>query len=119
MSGPRSGMSLPDFTKIAKAFGIYVMEFNSPNMLNHSLSNIFDISSQGPIMVVMHMEPNEVIAPRVQAKTENGKFMPTDIADMWPYLTREEFELNMKTEKGTPDVVERFDERRQEVLSAS
>ena len=119
MSGPRSGMSLPDFTKIARAFGIFVMEFNSPNALNHSLSNIFDISSQGPIMVVMHMEPNEVIAPRVQAKTENGKFVPADISDMWPYLPREEYALNMKPVKGNPDVVERLDERRQEVLPAN
>jgi acetolactate synthase-1/2/3 large subunit len=121
MSGPRSGMILPDFTKIAKAFGIYTMEFNSQNLLAHSMSNIFDISSQGPIMIVMHMEPEEIISPRVQAKTENGKFLPTDIANLWPYLPKKEFDQNMshKTEKGFADVVERLDELGQKTLGTN
>ena len=101
-------MTLPDFTKVAKAFGIHMLEFRSQNILAHSISNIFDIASQAPIIVVMHMEPNEIIAPRVQAKTENGKFIPTDICDMWPFLPREEFAL-MKQEKGIENVVKRLD----------
>ncbi len=111
MSGPRSGLSLPDFTKIAKAFGIVVREFNSLNLLAHSLESLLDTASQVPVMIVMHMDPAEIIAPRVVAKTENGKFVPTDIADMWPYLPREEFASNMnpKTHGVVSDVVERFD----------
>ncbi len=110
MSGPRSGLSLPDFTKIAKAFGILTREFNSLNLLSHSLQSLLDTAAQVPVLIVMHMDPHEVISPRVQAKTENGKFVPTDIADLWPYLPREEFASNMNPEThGVPDVVKRFD----------
>jgi acetolactate synthase-1/2/3 large subunit len=115
MSSPRSGMSLPDLTKVARAFGIYVMEFNVQNALAHHMSSIFDIASQGPVMVVMHMEPDEFLQPRVMARTDNGKFLPTDIADMWPYLPRSEFEFNMNG--GAPDDVDdRTDQRGQKVL---
>ena len=96
MSGPRSGLSLPEFTKIAKSFNIYTTEFNSLNALSHSMGPILDIASQGPILVVMHMDPNELISPRVQARTQDGKFVPADISDMWPYLPREEYALNMQ-----------------------
>ena len=110
MSGPRSGLSLPDFTKIAKAFGILTREFNSLNLLSQSLQSLLDTAAQVPVLIVMHMDPHEVIAPRVQAKTENGKFVPTDIADLWPYLPREEFASNMNPEThGVPDVVKRLD----------
>lgn len=116
MSGPKSGMSLPDFAKVARAFGIYVMEFNVQNALAHSLPSIFDISSQGPVIVVMHMEADELIMPRVQARTENGKFLPTDIADMWPHLPRDEYAANLSTDGETTDVVDCTDERGQEIL---
>jgi acetolactate synthase-1/2/3 large subunit len=118
MSSPRSGMSLPDFVKVAKAFGLYVVEFNVQNALAHSLQSIFDIASQGPVVVVMHMEQNELISPRVMARTENGAFLPTDIADMWPYLPRSEFASNMHalTNGGFSDVVDRIDQRGQKVL---
>lgn len=112
MSGPRSGMSLPDFTKVAKAFGIYVMEFSNQAELAEAMPNIFDISSQGPVMVVMHMQENEVITPRVQAKSEGGKFVPASIEIMWPFLPREE------QERGLPDVVKRFDRQGQEILGS-
>lgn len=119
MSGPRSGMSLPDFTKIARAFGIYVKEFTSQALLAQSMTDIFQVSSQGPIMVVMHLEPGEIIQPRVQARTEDGKFIPADISDMWPYLPRAEYELNMSpATKGLSDVVKRFDGIRQEILAS-
>jgi acetolactate synthase I/II/III large subunit len=114
MAGPRSGLSLPDFTKVAKAFNITTMEFNSLNVLAHAMDTIFDIASQGPIVVVMHMDPAELISPRVQAAMEDGKFKPADISDMWPHLPREEYAdcMNQK-ETGVPsDVVRRLDERR-------
>ncbi len=116
MSSPRSGMSLPDFAKVARGFGIYVMEFDQQNAMAHSLPTIFDISSQGPVVILMHMEANELIQPRVQARTENGKFLPADIADMWPYLPRSEFATNMQTAGGASDVTDRVDQRGQKIL---
>lgn len=119
MSGPRTGMSLPDFVKIAKGFGIYVREFSSQGLLQRSLEDIFEITSQGPMIVVMHMEPGEIIQPRVQAKSENGKFLPADISDMWPHLPRAEYEANMSPATRGSDVVKRFDGIRQEILATN
>ena len=41
------------------------------------------------------MPPNQLLIPRVQSRMENGKFVPTPIEDMWPYLDREEFAEQM------------------------
>jgi acetolactate synthase-1/2/3 large subunit len=118
MSGPRSGMSLPDFVKVAKAFNITTMEFNSLNALSHAMDTIFDISHQGPIVIVMHMDPNELIAPRVQAAMEDGKFKPADISDMWPHLPREEYANCMNTNEGVLNVVRRSERPRQKELGS-
>jgi acetolactate synthase-1/2/3 large subunit len=118
MAGPRSGLGFPDFVKVAKAFGITTMEFTSINVLSHAMESIFDIASQAPVIVVMHMDRDELIGPRVQAKTEDGKFVPADIADMWPHLPREEFAENMN-QGVSSNVVKRFDGRGQKILGTS
>jgi acetolactate synthase-1/2/3 large subunit len=118
MAGPRSGLGFPDFVKVAKAFGITTMEFTSINVLSHAMESIFDIASQAPVVVVMHMDRDELIGPRVQAKTEDGKFVPADIADMWPHLPREEFAENMN-QGVSSNVVKRFDGRGQKILGTS
>jgi hypothetical protein len=43
------------------------------------------------------MPLNQLLQPRVQSKTVDGKFVPVPIHDMWPYLSREELAENMQT----------------------
>lgn len=91
-SGENSGVSCPDFVTIAKAFGLYYGESTTQAGLSRWVSH----GSYGtPMMHVVRLDPNEFLAPRAQTRTDNGKFLPTDIADLWPHLDREEYAQNM------------------------
>ena len=51
--------------------------------------------AERPVLCEVHMPPNQLLVPRVQSRMEDGKFVPTPIEDMWPYLEREEFAAQM------------------------
>jgi acetolactate synthase-1/2/3 large subunit len=83
ISGPNSGLTCPDFVELGRAFGI-------PNEAVFDHKNLEDwmdyrVNRPHPMLVVVHMADHP-IAPRVQSRVENGKFVPTDIGDMWPHL---------------------------------
>lgn len=88
VSSPESGVSCPDFQELAEAFGFPIAGYwLSTN------DGLFDAALHGkkgdhgglPSLVQLNMAPNQVIAPRVQSRMENGKFVPTPIDDMWPH----------------------------------
>ena len=93
ISGFESGLSCPDFTKVADAFGIPHWSAHDDNGLDDWMH--FLMSRKHPILCEVHMAREQVIAPRVLAKTENGQFIPAALEDMWPYLDRDEFTANM------------------------
>lgn len=95
-AGPDSGVSCPDFTKVAEAFGIPTWSA----YCNDDVSSwIEHLTTRGhPILCQMHMRRDQVIAPRVQTRMEGNKFVLSGLDDMWPYLEREEHARNMATE---------------------
>jgi acetolactate synthase I/II/III large subunit len=84
VAGPESGLGFPDFEEIAHAFGLPC------DRLNHPLHVKWALEEAAPQLIQLHMAPNQVIAPRVQSRMENGKFIPTPIDDMWPYREKAE-----------------------------
>jgi acetolactate synthase-1/2/3 large subunit len=69
-SSPASGVSCPDFIKIADAF-----EFSGLGVVN--------------------MPRGQKLMPRVQSRMEDGKFVPVSLEDMWPHLPADELKSNM------------------------
>lgn len=87
VSGPASGLTVPDFGEVACAFGISAMRISGADAVGF----VLDAGARAPNLVVCEMQPDQVLSPRVQARVEDGKFVPTDICDMWPHLPRDEF----------------------------
>ena len=96
-SSPVSGLGVPNFTDVAAAFGIKALHYHKQAGLESALRDI--LALQTPFLAELEMPVKQVLAPRVQSRMENGKFVPVPMEDMWPYLSREEFAMNMLMSK--------------------
>lgn len=86
----RESMSvvLPDFIKVAKSFGI---DTTRPFL-------------KAPSLFVIHTDPNQVMAPRVQARMLlDGKFSATSLDDMWPHVEKVKYVDRNRQETLAPD----------------
>jgi len=93
-SSPESGMNCPDFVEIAEVFGICAGKMTD-RQFDSDLDWWLHTRTVCPSLCEVHMPPGQLLVPRVQSRMEDGKFVPTPIEDMWPYLDREEFAAQM------------------------
>lgn len=87
-ANPDSGITFPNFDEVAKSFGIHSVSIRSEADLW-----ILDqkLRADGPILVNIHVDPDQNFAPRMRARLdENGKFIPLQLDDMYPFLDPEE-----------------------------
>ncbi len=92
-----SGVSSPDFTKIAKAYGIESAHLSSD--LNEARKEIEEIIKyKGSYVCEVSISPKQLMRPRVQSiKDADGKFKSGSIERMWPLLSPEiENEINQE-----------------------
>ena len=88
-SNRQSGVSAPDFIKIADAYGFRRFRFNNNEELENRIDDV--MKSQGPILVEIMMTENQLLIPRVQSsKDANGKIISNSLENMFPYLPEEE-----------------------------
>jgi|688.fasta_scaffold87697_3 acetolactate synthase-1/2/3 large subunit len=90
-----SGVSSPDFTKIAKAYGIESSHL-STNLKEARKEIEQIIRYQGSYVCEVSISPKQLMRPRVQSiKDADGKFQSGSIERMWPLLPPEiEIEIN-------------------------
>ena len=75
-----SGVSFPDFKKIADAYSIPYFEINTNNEIDEVLKNFFNFN--GPCICQVFTDPDEIFEPKVVAKMdENGKFIPGRLSE--------------------------------------
>lgn len=92
-SSPETGISCPSFTRISKAFKIPSISLKKPGELN-KLKSI--LKTKGPILCEIHMDPVQPLIPRLQTKmTKDGKFLPTPIDNLYPFLDEKEYNKNI------------------------
>lgn len=95
-SEPGSGLSLPDLSKIARAYGIRFERATNHQDLNDAISRT--LQDNDPVICNVSVSDNHVTAPKVQAmKTPEGSMVSKPLEDMWPYLSPEEIAENMIT----------------------
>jgi len=87
IAGPASGLSIPAhiLAEVAYSFGFGVMVMGQKAALDEGMHVMLaSVKKAGyPLFVVLTMPPDQVIAPRVQAKQVDGKFLPVTLTDMW------------------------------------
>lgn len=89
-----SGISFPDLKKIAKAYGIDFVRFNTVKQLKSNLKKF--INHKKPIIIeILNPENQEIVPTASSLRLPTGKMISKPLEDMYPFLNRDEFFQNM------------------------
>ena len=93
-SSYESGVSLPSFKKLAKAYGIPFFKLSSHKKARNTIKKMQAIS--GPCICEVIMNPAQLLIPKTSFKIlPDGKLISPPIEDLYPFLERKEFLSNM------------------------
>ncbi len=83
-SSPKSGLSFPNFAKIANAFGIkaYDLRFKNWNIILKRILNL-----KGPILVNVNVDTQQEFEPKLKSRTINNKIVTPSLEKMYPFLS--------------------------------
>ena len=92
-SGNDSGVSVPDFVEIGKAFGFKTKRIENPNTMEEEIKEV--LNSSDAIICEVMVEKEYGFAPKLSArKLDDGTMISPSLEDMYPFLDRTEFEEN-------------------------
>ena len=93
-SNSRSGVTLPDTIKIAKAYGFKTFYLDKTSSIKKEVKKI--LNSKGPAICEVMIDPMETVAPKVSSAVGvDGKMFSKPLEDLYPFLPRPEFLKNM------------------------
>lgn len=85
-----TGVEMPDFSKIAKAFDIPFMRISNHDETFRTIEEFYRIN--GFAICEVMQDWNQVIEPRTMSrKLEDGTLVSSPIDDLFPFLDREEY----------------------------
>jgi len=94
-STKETGVSSPDFYKIAKAFGIKTKKYKNLSTLSSDINKI--LSSKESFLVELSQQDGQFMMPRLQStKNPDGSITSGTLENMWPYLEKEELDAIIK-----------------------
>ncbi len=88
-----SGVSTPDFVKVAEAYGIRAIRIDKPSELDEKVREA--IFSEDPILCDVKLDLSQKLEPRVMSQLTAEGWKPSPLEDMSPLLSDEEFRRNM------------------------
>jgi acetolactate synthase-1/2/3 large subunit len=92
--GLESGLTFPNFEKIAKAFNFKYVSINNHNELQEKI--IYTINENGPTFCEIFIDMSQQFSPKLSSrKLEDGTMITASLEDMSPFLDREEFNSNI------------------------
>lgn len=87
-----NGLSFPDMEKISYAYGIPYMKVAA---IEHIKPALDFMEKDGPAFIEVVVDPSQIFAPKLSSKVlPDGKIVSPEIDDMYPFLSREEYEEN-------------------------
>jgi len=93
-SDGKTGVICPDMEKIAKAYGIPFVSIKNHIELKQKIKKVYSI--KGPVICNLNMAEMIEIIPKMGSEIlPDGKMVSKPMEDMYPYLSREEFNKNM------------------------
>ena len=87
-STPTTGVSSPDFNKVAQSYGLKTFEINTNNEVN-VIKEV--INYKGPCLCHIKMIENQLVIPRVQSIGNNKS-----LEYMYPYIDSEELKKDLE-----------------------
>ena len=93
-----SGLSFPNYKKIAQSHGIKYIRINNNTNLKSKLIKI--IKNNEPIICELIMDKEQEQMPKaINKRLPNGKSEPTKFEDMYPFLPFDEIQKEYVIEK--------------------
>lgn len=93
-SGVDSGVSVPDFCKLAEGFGIKSVKLSDPISLKEDIKKV--LSFNEPVICEVVTEKEYAFSPKLSArKLDDGTMISPSLEDMFPFLDRDEYRENI------------------------
>lgn len=93
-AGPKSGVSFPNFEKLARGFEIEYLSCASHHDMPVTIEAA--ILSDGPTICEVLLDPDQPFAPKLGAKQHpDGRITSPPLEDLSPFLSREELLKNL------------------------
>ncbi len=90
-----SGISFPDFLKLAEAHGFPARRLHSHQGLREEIEAV--LNQEGPAVCELMMDENQMQAPKaINKRDPDGTIKQTALEDSYPFLDPKELEENMK-----------------------
>lgn len=91
---PATGVTFPDYVRVAEAFGIPARRCASRAELPAALE--FALRAEGPALLQVVLDPDAPFAPKLASrKLPDGRMVSPSLEDMAPFLPREELLENL------------------------
>jgi len=91
-AGSESGVSCPDFVKVAEAYGLTASRLDQP-AFGRALSAILD--APGPHVCEVALDPAQGFEPKLSSRRlADGRMVSSPLDDMAPFLARDELSQN-------------------------
>lgn len=91
---PISGVGMPDFGKIARAYGIKSRKITSLRDIKNKIKDVLE--NDDPVFCDVKMDPDQLFVPRISSKKlPDGRMVSSPLEDMYPFLEDEEILSNM------------------------
>lgn len=84
-SSPNSGLSFPDFKKVANSFGLKSINLKS-TYWQSNLKKILQ-KKKGPMFINVEVDTIQEFEPKLKSKTINEKIITPSLEDMYPFLS--------------------------------
>jgi acetolactate synthase-1/2/3 large subunit len=92
--GPQSGVTFPDFVRVAEAFGIPARRCERLSDLQEAIS--WTLEGDEARCCEIMLDPSQPFAPKLSSRRlEDGTMVSSALEDMAPFLSREELEENI------------------------
>ena len=89
-----SGLSFPDLSKIAFAYGLQFFKIDNEDAIESTLDKI--MSSPVPVLCEVKVDPDQIFAPKSSSKLHpDGKMTSAPLHDMFPFLSEDEMKSNI------------------------
>ena len=89
----QSGVSLPDFIQVGRAFGLTTCKIDTPHRLEQQIQDV--LNTAGPVLCEVFLSPGYIFAPKLSArKLPDGTMVSPSLEDLFPFLDKQEMEQN-------------------------
>ena len=91
--GPATGVSFPDYYKVAQAYGLQARRLDTPDFAS-GLREV--LALPGPVICDVILDDAQQFEPRMSSRQlEDGRIVTPPLEDMFPFLPRDELAANV------------------------